>query len=93
MVPATYAWMLRHSSLSAEKGDGLLVGASSMSQLEQNLESCLRPVELPAEVVAAFDAAFAITKEGAFPYWRSYSKDQPGRESLHPGAGYNAAKK
>jgi len=92
MVPATYSWLLRHSQLEAELGDGLLLGASSPSQLAENLEACRDPRTLPAPVLSVFDGAWARCKDGAFPYWRSYSKDQPGRESLHPGASYQAAK-
>lgn len=90
MVPATYAWLLRHSQLDAAKGDGVLLGASSVGQLEENLVSCTTAPTLPAPVVAAFDGAFDSCKDGAFPFWRSYSRDQPGRESLHPGASYQA---
>jgi len=93
MVAATYAWMLRHSCLDASLRDGLLLGASSIAQLEENLASCSSPATLPEPVLAAFNGAWDLTKEGAFPYWRSYSKDQPGREELHQGAGYVAAKK
>lgn len=93
MVPATYSWMLRHSKLDASLGDGLLLGASSPSQLEENLEACLSAPELPAAVLEAFDGAWGPCREGAFPFWRSYSKDQPNREKLHPGASYDAAKK
>lgn len=93
MVPATYAWMLRNSKLDASLGDGLLLGASSAAQLEENLEACFGASELPPEIVSAFDGAWELTRDGAFPFWRSYSKDQPGRDSLHPGAAYNAAKK
>ena len=95
MVDATYSWLLQHSALSADKGDGVLLGASSTSHFEQNLKACQKPVPLPAPVLAAFDAAWpAVEASGdVFPYWRSYSKDQPGRESLPPGASYSAAKK
>lgn len=92
MVPATYSWLLQHSVLDAGRGDGLLLGASSIEQLDQNIEACTAPVALPPPVLSAFNGAWAICKEGAFPYWRSYSKDQPGRETMHPGASYNAAK-
>ncbi|CAE8585823.1 unnamed protein product [Polarella glacialis] len=94
MVPATYSWLLKHSQLDARHGDGLLLGASSLSQLEQNLEACLTPVRLPPTVISAFNSAWATTICFApFPYWRSYSRDQPGRETLPPGAAYNATKK
>eukprot|EP00928_Gymnodinium_smaydae_P045290 TRINITY_DN30211_c0_g1_i1.p1 TRINITY_DN30211_c0_g1~~TRINITY_DN30211_c0_g1_i1.p1 ORF type:complete len:376 (-),score=49.59 TRINITY_DN30211_c0_g1_i1:145-1272(-) len=90
LVPATYAWLLRHSKLDASKGDGLLLGASTVAQLDENLAACTSSSVLPEPVVTAFDAAFDICKSGAFPYWRSYSRDQPGRETLHPGASYTA---
>lgn len=95
MVTATYAWLLQHSALKAEKGDGILLGASSTSQLEENLKACHQAQLLPEPVLAAFDAAWPKVKGGGdvFPYWRSYSKDQPGRETLPPGAAYSAAKK
>jgi aflatoxin B1 aldehyde reductase len=88
--------------------DGLLIGASSVEQLEANLHACeaargsqgTRPTPLPPSVLAALDGAWggagadaAALREGAFPYWRSYSKDMPGREALPQGASYDAAKK
>ena len=99
-VDATYRWLLRHSALSGESRDGLLIGASSMAHLEQNLAACEAACgtdgELPAAVLDSFNGAWtdsAPLRAGAFPYWRSYSADMPGRESLHPGASYDAAKK
>jgi len=90
MVPATYAWLLHHSALDVKHGDGILLGASTQAQLEDNLAAFTDPVFLPEPVVKAFNDAWGICKEGAFFYWRSYSSDQPGRESMHPGASYNA---
>eukprot|EP00427_Karlodinium_veneficum_P048749 CAMPEP_0169233516 /NCGR_PEP_ID=MMETSP1016-20121227/27659_1 /TAXON_ID=342587 /ORGANISM="Karlodinium micrum, Strain CCMP2283" /LENGTH=335 /DNA_ID=CAMNT_0009312867 /DNA_START=151 /DNA_END=1158 /DNA_ORIENTATION=- len=90
MVPATYAWLLRHSILDAERGDGVLIGASSLRQLEENLAACFQPISLPETVKVAFDEAWDISRESAFFYWRSYSRDHPERDSLHPGASYNA---
>eukprot|EP00927_Polykrikos_kofoidii_P063419 TRINITY_DN58224_c0_g1_i1.p1 TRINITY_DN58224_c0_g1~~TRINITY_DN58224_c0_g1_i1.p1 ORF type:complete len:434 (+),score=55.22 TRINITY_DN58224_c0_g1_i1:102-1304(+) len=90
LVPSTYAWLLRYSALDASCRDGILLGASDLAQFEENLAACLDPVTLPDDVVAAFDAAWQMCEEGAFPYWRSYSKDQPGRESLDHGATYQA---
>lgn len=97
MVEAVYRWLLRHSALEAgdKCEDGILIGASSMPQLEENLRCCSGAKdELPQPVLDAFDAAWeVILKDGsAFPYWRSYSSDMPGKEQLDPGASYNAAK-
>eukprot|EP00584_Thalassiosira_punctigera_P022121 CAMPEP_0172554416 /NCGR_PEP_ID=MMETSP1067-20121228/54465_1 /TAXON_ID=265564 ORGANISM="Thalassiosira punctigera, Strain Tpunct2005C2" /NCGR_SAMPLE_ID=MMETSP1067 /ASSEMBLY_ACC=CAM_ASM_000444 /LENGTH=350 /DNA_ID=CAMNT_0013342783 /DNA_START=70 /DNA_END=1122 /DNA_ORIENTATION=- len=105
MVEATYRWLLRHSALRAGdddiSGDGVLVGASSLQQLEENLRSCASAKgeqggKLPQNVLDAFEAAWEIIlndkTSGPFPYWRSYSSDMPQKESLDPGASYNAAK-
>ena len=90
MVDATYCWLLRHSALSHT--DGILLGASSLEQLDANLVACSKAKEarLPPEVRQAFDDAWKTTKQGAFPYWRSYSGDMPNRDLLPQGASYQA---
>lgn len=91
MVEATYKWLMRHSSLTED--DGVLLGASSIPQLEQNLAACAGVSEgLSPELLQAFNEAWKLTEEGAFPYWRSYSADMPGRGSMDPGASYDAKK-
>jgi aflatoxin B1 aldehyde reductase len=93
MVEATYRWLLCHSALG--ETDGVLLGASSLDQLDQNLQSYRAAAEtdgLSADMLSAFDKAWEQTREGSFPYWRSYSSDMPNRESLNQGASYNAAK-
>ena len=94
LIEATFRWLLQYSALGGN--DGILLGASSISQLEQNLEACsLTPDEkiLSPSVLKAFDEAWKRTESGAFPYWRSYSADMPGREALDQGASYSASKK
>lgn len=100
MVEATYRWLLCHSALS--ENDGVLLGASSVKQLEQNLASCEAALAemngkidpLPPAILEAFDKAWILTHAaGVFPYWRSYSSDMPERESLDQGASYDAKKK
>ncbi len=95
LLQATFKWLSRHSALAEQ--DGILLGASSINQLEQNLEACLAASmddsPLSADILQAFDDAWKITKEAPFPYWRSFSSDMPNRESLNPGASYSATKK
>lgn len=95
MVDATFRWLLCHSSLEADS-DGIVLGASNLDQLDENLESCkksaLSSSPLSPELLGAFDKAWELTREGAFPYWRSYSSDMPDRESLDQGASYQANK-
>ena len=95
MVEATYLWLLRYSALQAS--DGILIGASSLEQLEQNLKSCSRAAndDLPESVLNAFSKAWDLissAEERPFPYWRSYSADMPNKQELDQGASYNAAK-
>lgn len=95
IVEATFKWLLRHSALT--ESDGVLLGASSIMQLDQNLEACLSAVRnenpLSQKVLKAFDDGWRITENIAFPYWRSYSSDMPNRDNLDQGASYSAAKK
>jgi aflatoxin B1 aldehyde reductase len=94
MVEATFRWLLRHSALGEQ--DGVLLGASSLEQLEQNLDACKAGMvkdELSYDVLKAFDDAWSITQEKAFPYWRSYSSDMPNGRNLDQGASYSAVKK
>lgn len=92
MVDATYRWLLLHSELGPY--DGVLIGASNLEQLDQNLSACCfendEASKLPFAVVESMNSAWEITREGAFAYFRSYSSDMPDRESRPKGAGYVA---
>lgn len=99
MVDASYRWLMHHSALG--DGDGILIGASSMKQLEENLRCCSNAKDsqggkLPESLVGAIEKAWTIISDdeasGPFPYWRSYSSDMPAREELDQGASYNALK-
>ena len=94
MVEGTYMWLLRHSALG--ENDGLLIGASSMEQLESNLRACEKAKEgegLPEEVKIAFEQAWGITKEESpFKYWRAFSKDMPGGTDMDQGEAYAVKK-
>ncbi|KAG9125937.1 hypothetical protein FRC07_005515 [Ceratobasidium sp. 392] len=60
-------WCQHHSALTPE--DGVIIGASSAAQLEQNcVDSAKGP--LPEEVVAALDAAWDKVGADCPPYWR-----------------------
>lgn len=94
LIEASFRWLLRHSALT--ENDGVLLGASSIKQLDENLDACIAGIEkdpLPESILQAFDQAWMITEKTSFPYWRSYSSDMPERELLDQGASYSAAKK
>ncbi|GMI45951.1 hypothetical protein TrCOL_g659 [Triparma columacea] len=93
MVEGSYLWLLRHSALG--ENDGVLLGASSIAQLESNLKACERAKRevLPEEVRVAFEEAWEVTKtENPFKYWRAFSRDMPGGESMDQGEAYAVKK-
>ncbi|KAG0225763.1 Aflatoxin B1 aldehyde reductase member 3 [Actinomortierella wolfii] len=57
LTEATFRWMRHHSGLT--KHDGILVGASSLSQLQQNLDA-LHKHPLPESLVQAFEDAWIL---------------------------------
>ena len=54
-------WMTHHSMLKREKGDAIIIGASSPQQLEENLIN-LEKGPLPQDVLDALDAGWAKVK-------------------------------
>ncbi|EON96959.1 putative aldo keto reductase protein [Phaeoacremonium minimum UCRPA7] len=60
-------WVSHHSPLSRDQGDTILIGASSVKQLEHNLID-LEKGPLPGDVVKALDAAWTKVKGVAIPY-------------------------
>ncbi|UKZ81754.1 hypothetical protein TrVFT333_009526 [Trichoderma virens FT-333] len=64
---ASLRWTAHHSALSAEYGDGIIIGASSIAQLKQNLD-IFEQGPLPQEVADAIDAIFAEIGDDAVAY-------------------------
>lgn len=57
---AALRWSAYHGVLDGSRGDSIVLGTSSVEQLEQNLES-IEQGPLPDEVAAALDGVFAET--------------------------------
>jgi aflatoxin B1 aldehyde reductase len=55
-------WIVWHSQLDAECGDGVIIGASSVEQLEENLD-ILEQGPLPPELVEVVGIAWKMVKE------------------------------
>jgi len=69
MIEMALRWVVHHSQLKITNGnDGILIGVSSVEQLEQNLDN-LEKGSLPEEVVQALDQAWKITKADSTVYW------------------------
>ncbi|PHH62984.1 hypothetical protein CDD81_6409 [Ophiocordyceps australis] len=78
MIEAALRWMVHHSKLHIKDGkDGVLLGMSSIEQLQCNLDS-LDKGPLPKDVVNALDEAWALAKVDTPTYWHgelAYSYD------------------
>lgn len=61
-------WMMHHSLLKREKGDAVIIGASSTRHLEENLVD-MEKGPLPDEVLQALDAGWKRVREEAGRYW------------------------
>ncbi len=87
LIETALRWVVHHSALKVTDGnDGIIIGVSSIGQLDGNLTD-LEKGPLPEEVVKALDDAWAITKADTTVYWHhalKYSYDT--REALF-GAG------
>ncbi|KAK3307841.1 NADP-dependent oxidoreductase domain-containing protein [Chaetomium strumarium] len=69
MIETALRWVVHHSALKVTDGnDGVIVGVSSVQQLDQNLTD-LEKGPLPEEVVKALDEAWALSKVDTVVYW------------------------
>ena len=71
-VEATYRWLAYHSMLSGARGDAILIGASKLSHLRQNLET-VQAGPLPEDVVEAFERAWSTAKGDSPEYFTLYA--------------------
>ena len=70
-IEATYRWLAYHSMLSGERGDAILIGASKLNHLMQNMQA-VQAGPLPEEVVAAFEEAWNISRADSPNYFTLY---------------------
>ena len=70
-IEATYRWLAWHSMLDGERGDAILIGASKLSHLKQNLDAVLAG-PLPEELVEAFNRAWSTSRGDAPTYFTLY---------------------
>ena len=69
MVEAAYRWLVNHSCMKSELGDGILLGASRQEQMEQNLDAAKKG-PLPENIVAAMDEAWEMAKPDSPAYFK-----------------------
>lgn len=68
-VNAAFSWLINHSKLSAELGDGIILGASKVSQLTDNL-SAFDQGPLDESMLEVLDRGWAVIKPNCFRYFR-----------------------
>lgn len=64
---AALRWTVYHSTLDPKFGDAVIIGASSIGQLENNLD-IIEQGPLPKEVADAFSKIFPEIEKDAFSY-------------------------
>jgi aflatoxin B1 aldehyde reductase len=71
MLEIALRWCTHHSALKMQNGgrDGVIIGVSSLAQLESNLKD-LEKGPLPDDVIKALDEAWLITKPTTTNYWQ-----------------------
>lgn len=70
-IEAVYRWLAYHSMLDAERGDAIIIGASKLDHLVQNMKS-IQAGPLPEELVSVFEKAWQITKGDSPEYFTLY---------------------
>jgi len=70
LADTAFSWLINHSKLDPKYGDGIIIGASSIQQLEANLNSCIIAKPLSEKVVLAFDEAWSHSKSNCPTYFR-----------------------
>lgn len=69
MAEAGYRWLSEHSMMDAAKDDGILLGASRLEQMTQNM-AAVKKGALPQSVFDAMDAAWEIAKPDSPAYFK-----------------------
>lgn len=69
MFDCSLRWLVHHSGLLPERGDGVILGASSVTHLQANLNAC-ESAPLPPKVLEAIDNAWIITRPVCDKYFR-----------------------
>lgn len=71
MIEGTYRWMAYHSMLKAERGDAIIIGASKLEHLRQNIHA-VSEGPLPEKVVEAFASAWKLCRADSPEYFTFY---------------------
>ena len=73
LVEAVIRWLLHHSMLNGDRGDAVILGASKLPHLQQNLEAAEKG-PLPRSLTDTFEAAWQHCRADAPAYFTFYKK-------------------
>ena len=68
---ATFRWLSHHSMLDGDRGDAVIIGASKLHHLQNNIKD-LQAGPLPDEIVTIFEQAWQVTKASSPEYFTLY---------------------
>lgn len=69
LTNAALCWLIHHSKMSAKDGDGIILGASKLTHLQENLAH-VSGGKLADEIVEIFDQGWQQIKPDCFKYFR-----------------------
>ncbi len=72
LIEASYRWLANHSMLDEKRGDAIIIGASKLDHLKQNLQA-VKAGPLPGKIVSAFEAAWQKCKSESPEYFTLYN--------------------
>jgi len=67
---ASISWLMFHSELRGDLGDGVIIGGSTVEQIEKNTEICKKAQPLPEEVVSVIGKAWEVARPDCPKYFR-----------------------
>jgi len=68
-VEVAMSWLINHSMMDAERGDAIILGASKLEQLDENLQA-IKAEPLDQSILDILDAGWEIIKPNCFKYFR-----------------------
>lgn len=71
MIEAAYRWLAYHSMLDEKRGDAILLGASKLNHLIENMNT-VKAGPLPDDVVSAFERAWEVCRGDSREYFTLY---------------------
>ena len=66
---ASMRWLVSHSLLDAKQGDGIILGATRIEHLTDNMAACDQ-VPLDQSIIDIFDQGWEVIKPNCFKYFR-----------------------